>query len=95
MLDDLLVQVLKTGGSDLHLTLGAPPTIRVRGEMQILEGYPPLTSEQLQTTVAGGDDRAPRRGTFEENLEPDFAYMVPGARRFRVNVFQQRRRSAR
>ena len=40
VLDDLLVNVLETGGSDLHLTLGAPPTIRVRGEMQILQGYP-------------------------------------------------------
>ena len=89
VLDDLLVQVLQTGGSDLHLTLGAPPTIRVRGEMQILDGYAPLTSEQLQTTLYGVMTERQRK-TFEENLELDFAYAVPGHARFRVNVFQQR-----
>jgi twitching motility protein PilT len=89
VLDDLLVNVLETGGSDLHLTLGAPPTIRVRGEMQILPGYPPLTSEQLQTTLYGVMTERQRK-TFEENLELDFAYAVPGHARFRVNVFQQR-----
>jgi twitching motility protein PilT len=89
VLDDLLVNVLQTGGSDLHLTLGAPPTIRVRGEMQILEGYGPLTSEQLQSTLYGVMTERQRK-TFEENLELDFAYAVPGHARFRVNVFQQR-----
>jgi twitching motility protein PilT len=89
VLDDLLVQVLQTGGSDLHLTLGAPPTIRVRGEMQILEGYSALTSEQLQSTLYGVMTERQRK-TFEEELELDFAYAVPGHARFRVNVFQQR-----
>jgi twitching motility protein PilT len=36
VLDDLLIHVLKLGGSDLHLTRGAPPTIRLRGEMQVI-----------------------------------------------------------
>ena len=89
VLDDLLLSVLQTGGSDLHLTLGAPPTIRVRGEMQILEGYPPLTSEQLQSTLYGVMTERQRKA-FEEELELDFAYAVPGHARFRVNVFQQR-----
>lgn len=89
VLDDLLVAVLQTGGSDLHLTLGAPPTIRVRGEMQLLEGFAPLTAEQLQSTLYGVMTERQRK-TFEENLELDFAYAVPGHARFRVNVFQQR-----
>ena len=50
-LDDLLLHVLGEGGSDLHLTVGAPPTVRVRGEMQAIEGYPALTSEQLAALV--------------------------------------------
>jgi twitching motility protein PilT len=89
VLDDLLVRVLQIGGSDLHLTLGAPPTIRLRGDMQVIEGYAALTSEQLQSTLYGVMTERQRK-VFEENLELDFAYAVPGQARFRVNVFQQR-----
>jgi twitching motility protein PilT len=89
VLDDLLVHVLSLGGSDLHLTEGAPPTVRLRGEMQVIEGYDVLTPEQLQSTLYGVMTERQRK-TFEENLELDFAYAVPGHARFRVNVFQQR-----
>jgi twitching motility protein PilT len=89
VLDDLLVHVLSLGGSDLHLTEGTPPTVRLRGEMQVIEGYDPLTPEQLQSTLYGVMTERQRK-VFEENLELDFAYAVPGHARFRVNVFQQR-----
>jgi twitching motility protein PilT len=89
VLDELLVRVLEIGGSDLHLTEGAPPTVRLRGEMQVIEGYAPLTAEQLQSTLYGVMTERQRK-VFEENLELDFAYAVPGHARFRVNVFQQR-----
>lgn len=89
ILDDLLLQVLELGGSDLHLTEGAPPTVRVRGEMQVIDGYPPLSAEQLQSTMYGVMTERQRK-VFEEELELDFAYAVPGQARFRVNVFQQR-----
>ena len=88
-LDDLLVHVLGVGGSDLHLTKGAPPTVRLRGEMTAIDGYAPLTSEQLQHTLYGVMTERQRK-VFEEQLELDFAYAVPGHARFRVNVFQQR-----
>ena len=88
-LDDLLIQVLEIGGSDLHLTAGAPPTIRVRGDMQHIDGYAPLTPDQLMATLYGVMTERQRK-SFEENLELDFAYAVPGRARFRVNVFQQR-----
>jgi len=88
-LDDLLVHVLAVGGSDLHLTQGAPPTVRIRGEMQVIDGYPVLTAEQLQEALYGVMTERQRK-VFEENLELDFAYAVPGHARFRVNVFQQR-----
>ena len=89
ILDDLLIHVLKVGASDLHLTKGAPPTVRLRGEMQVIEGYDPLTAEQLQGALYGVMTERQRK-TFEETLELDFAYAVPGHARFRVNVFQQR-----
>jgi len=88
-LDDLLIKVLSIGGSDLHLTAGAPPTIRLRGEMVAIEGYAPLVPEQLQATLYGVMTERQRK-VFEEQLELDFAYSVPGHARFRVNVYQQR-----
>jgi twitching motility protein PilT len=89
VLDDLLMHVVSSGGSDLHLTAGAPPTVRVRGSMIDVEGYAELTPEQLQSALYGVMTERQRK-VFEENLELDFAYAVPGQARFRVNVFQQR-----
>jgi twitching motility protein PilT len=89
VLDDLLVHVLGVGGSDLHLTTGTPPTVRVRGEMQVIEGYPDLDAETLQQALYGVMTERQRK-VFEEHLELDFAYAVPGHARFRVNIFQQR-----
>ncbi|MET0953233.1 MAG: type IV pilus twitching motility protein PilT [Aeromicrobium sp.] len=89
VLDDLLIHVLELGGSDLHLTTNAPPTVRVRGEMQVIDGYAKLTPSQLQETLYGVMTERQRK-VFEEELELDFAYAVPGHARFRVNVFQQR-----
>ncbi len=88
-LDDLLIHVLQVGASDLHLTAGAPPTVRLRGEMEAIEGYPTLDGEQLRRTLYGVMTERQRK-VFEEELELDFAYAVPGHARFRVNVFQQR-----
>ena len=89
VLDELLVHVLGVGGSDLHLTAGAPPTVRLRGEMQAIDGFGKLTPEQLRQTLYGIMTERQRK-EFEEELELDFAYSVPGQARFRVNIFQQR-----
>ena len=89
ILDDLLIHVLDCGASDLHLTEGAAPTVRLRGEMEVIDGFAPLTSEQLRATLYGVMTERQRK-VFEEELELDFAYAVPGHARFRVNVFQQR-----
>ena len=89
VLDDLLLHVMEVGGSDLHLTSGAPPTVRVRGSMERVEGYDELTAEVLQSTLYGVMTERQRK-IFEENLELDFAYAVPGKARFRANIFRQR-----
>ena len=89
ILDELLIHVLRLNGSDLHLTSAAPPTVRVRGEMEMIPGYPALTGEQLRRTLYNVMTERQRK-VFEEELELDFAYEVPGHARFRVNVFQQR-----
>jgi twitching motility protein PilT len=88
-LDRLLRQVASSGGSDLHLTVDAPPTIRVRGEMTPVPGEQVLTARLLQESLyAVMTER--QRQVLEETRELDFAYAVPGLARFRVNVFWQR-----
>src|SRR5947209_12824411 len=75
--------------SDLHLTAGAPPTIRVRGQLRPLEGFPKLSQQDTRELIYGilNDDQRMR---FERDRQLDFAYSVPGAARFRVNAYQQR-----
>ena len=88
-LSELLHKLAELGGSDLHVTTGTPPLIRVHGEIRPLEGYRPLTSadtKQLAYSVL--TDAQKHR--FEENMELDFSFGVKGLSRFRANVFNQR-----
>ena len=88
-LDTLLVALIDAGGSDLHLTVGAPPSIRVHGDLRPLPDYEPLRPEDTAAIIRSltSDDQWER---FERELELDLAYDVPGLSRFRVNLFQQR-----
>ena len=88
-LAEFLIAVLEGGGSDLHLTAGLPPTIRVNGELAPLKGYRKLLPKDLQEIVYSMLTQK-QREIFEENLELDVSYALPGKARFRVNVFQQR-----
>jgi twitching motility protein PilT len=88
-IDDVLIYLLEKSGSDLHLSVNAPPMIRVLGEMEPVPGYSALTAHQLQEAVYSIlTDRQKQR--FEETKELDLAYALPGAARFRVNLMQQR-----
>jgi twitching motility protein PilT len=88
-LAEFLLGVIELGGSDLHLTSGLPPMIRVRGELHPLEGFRVLLPKDLQEIVYSILTQK-QREIFEENLELDVSYSLPGRARFRVNVFQQR-----
>ncbi len=88
-LNDLLMHVLDTGASDLHLTSGARPSIRLNGELKQLEDQPILTPPVIQRVLYAALTQK-QREKFEENLELDFAYSVPGRARFRVNIYRQR-----
>jgi twitching motility protein PilT len=88
-LNGLLIQVLDRGCSDLHLTTGAPPTLRLNGELVPMVEYPELTPAVLQRLIYAIITHK-QRERFEEDLELDFAYSVPGKARFRVNVYRQR-----
>src|SRR5438045_2578759 len=88
-LSELLRKLSELGGSDLHITTGSPPQVRVDGHLRPLESYRVLTSadtKQLAYSVL--TDAQKHR--FEENLELDFSFGVKGLSRFRANLFNQR-----
>ncbi len=86
---DLLLEVLDRRASDLHLTAGARPTVRVRGRLVALEHLPVLSPQDTREVVYGilTNDQ---RQKLETDWQLDFAYAVPGHARFRVNAFFQR-----
>jgi twitching motility protein PilT len=88
-LSAFLEEVIEIGASDLHLTGGIPPTIRVNGQLRPIRGYRPLKPTDLQELLYSILSQK-QRETFEENLELDVSYSLPGKARFRVNVFRQR-----
>lgn len=88
-LSELLHRLSELGGSDLHVTTGTPPLVRVHGEIHPLDGYRPLnSSETKQLAYSVLTDAQKHR--FEENLELDFSFGVKGLSRFRANIFNQR-----
>ena len=86
---ELLGKLLEMQGSDLHLTAGTPPTVRVHGELERLDDYPPLTPRALQGMIYAILPQKMRE-RFEQELELDMSYSLPGRARFRVNVYMQR-----
>jgi len=86
---ELLEVVLERGASDLHLTVGTPPTIRLYGDLERLEEYPNLTPRALQGMIYAILPQKLRE-RLEQELELDMSYSLPGKARFRVNVYFQR-----
>jgi twitching motility protein PilT len=89
VLDELLALMVKMGGSDLHLTVGIPPCVRLHGSLTPLPDRPKLTPDDTQRIVrAALDDEQWQR--FSRHHEMDTAYSVFGVSRFRMNVYRQR-----
>jgi twitching motility protein PilT len=88
-INDLLVKLMNRGGSDLHLSAGSPPQVRINGHLQELEGYPRLMPGPLRQMVYGILSSR-QREEFEDRRELDASHPLPGHGRFRVNVFFQR-----
>jgi twitching motility protein PilT len=87
--NELLDQVLTMRGSDLHLTANSHPVIRVDGEMRPLTDFPVLNGSQIRQMVYSIVTQK-QREKFENELELDTSYTLPGKSRFRMNLFLQR-----
>ena len=88
-LPELLRTTVEMQGSDLHLTAGAPPVVRVHGELHRLEKFRALAAPETKELVYSLLTDTQRR-RFEETCELDFSFGIPGLARFRCNVFNQR-----
>ena len=87
-IDELLRQAVEQRASDVHLTVGLPPMVRVDGELKPLNFQPlrPADSRRLVYDTLTADQLE----KFERTHELDFGYMVKGLSRFRFNVYMQR-----
>ena len=88
-LSELLKTTIELGGSDLHVTTGVPPVVRIHGQLHRLDDHGILTADQTKQLVyALLTDSQKQR--FEETRELDIALGLPVGARFRCNVFNQR-----
>ncbi|HEX5464034.1 MAG TPA: twitching motility protein PilT, partial [Burkholderiales bacterium] len=88
-ISELLAFVVKNNASDLHLSSGLPPMIRVNGDIRRIN-VPPLAHEDVHAMVYDIMSDGQRK-VYEEHLECDFSFEVPNLARFRVNAFVQQR----
>src|SRR5580765_4461954 len=89
---ELLAFAVKNKASDLHLSAGLPPMIRVHGDIRRIN-LPPMEHEDVHAMVYDIMSDSQRKH-YEENLECDFSFAVPNLARFRVNAFNQERGAA-
>ena len=88
-IDTLLEQMVAHNASDLHITVGSQPALRVRGHLERMEAFPVMTadlSRQLLYRIISSEQQ--KRLEIERQL--DLSYSIPGRARFRVNIYSQR-----
>lgn len=88
-LPEALLKMLELKGSDLHLSSGAPPIIRIDGSLRPIPDAEPLSPKVIRRVMYAICTQQ-QRERFEEGLELDFSYSLAGVARFRVNIYQQR-----
>ncbi len=96
-LHDFLKTIIKVNGSDLHLQAGSVPMIRVDGRARFLDVPAPtdeLMKEYVDTIINAQGEPEDRRHHLEHKGSVDVAYSLPGAARFRTNIFHSREKYA-
>ncbi|HOP86213.1 MAG TPA: type IV pilus twitching motility protein PilT [Syntrophorhabdaceae bacterium] len=91
-ISELLIFMVENKGSDLHISAGEPPVVRIHGDMRKIE-MPPLDRDTVHNMIYEILNDQQRK-TFEETLELDFSFALGDIARFRVNVFKQNRGEA-
>jgi twitching motility protein PilT len=91
-ISELLAFSVKNKASDLHLSAGLPPMIRVHGDVRRIN-LPPLEHKDVHAMIYDIMNDSQRK-QFDEHLECDFSFDLPGLARFRVNAFNQDRGAA-
>ncbi|MFH1565781.1 MAG: type IV pilus twitching motility protein PilT [bacterium] len=86
---DLLEKTIKSEASDLHLTIGAPPNLRINGELSPIPGMAPLNSEELEGLVFSLLNKE-QKELFLVNKELDFSFSLGQKSRFRINTYFQK-----
>jgi len=88
-IDTLLRELVNKDASDLHIKAGQPPVMRIHGDL-VRSDHAPLSTDETQNLLLGilNEERRQRYFSFKE---VDLSYHVPGAARFRVNMFWQKR----
>jgi len=86
---DILKTAVEKNASDIHIVIGKPPMVRVKGELMPLPGLPELTPQESKRLIYSilYDDQ---KQAFEEKLELDCSFAVPNLARFRVNVLLEK-----
>ncbi len=85
---DLLKQMIDSGASDLHVTTGTPPRLRIDGKLVVMD-HPPLGAADTKAICYSVLTDA-QKHRFEENNELDLSFGIKGLSRFRANIFMQR-----
>src|SRR5688572_4651169 len=85
-----LHHLVESGGSDLHLKVPAPPSMRIDGELRPLPGAERLSQEDTELALKTMLRDPAKAAEFEEASEIDFSYGIEGLARFRANAFRQR-----
>jgi twitching motility protein PilT len=88
-IDQLLEQMVQLNASDLHLTVGAPPVVRLKGHLQRFDGVPAMSADNTRDLLYRILSTEQQK-RLELARQLDFAHSIPGIARFRVNVFFQR-----
>jgi twitching motility protein PilT len=91
-ISELLAFAVKNKASDLHLSAGLPPMIRVHGDVRRIN-LPPMDHAEVHGMIYDIMNDGQRKA-YEENLECDFSFAIPGLARFRVNAYNQDRGAA-
>lgn len=88
-IDELLAFSVKNKASDLHISSGMPPMVRIDGEMKKINLPESTPEEVMEMTHHMMNDY--QKAEYAENLTHDFSYQIEGLSRFRINAFQQMR----